>query len=530
MKHRTNSGRYARLLVYGAVSILVVCGKPAAGGEGSSASRQGAAAPKTGINLHDRQPATITQGPTIAAARTTTAVTLDTSWLRNIESRTLPPPLVHGPNHHAKLPDYYWAENRQLRQRLEQAKNAFHRTPTPAFRGLTLVAGAAGVGKTFIKGEVFNKDCPPSATCKFDVPDLYEQWVREGIAANKPDLASDDLVISYRKSVTDKSRPRLREYLEAQHAGFYVIDSLDEVHPDDYAWVLHQVEDFVVRRKQQFVHVAVFGRGFAFRDFWHQRTAGRDQADVELYLLNPPTFRTTGDLLVSSWNYHSWKYDLAWAPDGREADKMTFDAYRQWVASGFSRNDRFQSITFETNDDMRTDVQDALVHGATKSRVVGGALYNLAGNSFIREILRRETLAQRPFDECRIARAYLDAWLARETKVHDRPSREKPEYLDLYLSLLEQVAVTHLTSQCIDEKGFFPIGQGDTVTVRHNHRPYAFPVRQILERSGLVATDPRTPGVAKYRFEPVWIHRLLVEMYDERAGAKQQLTLGSGAN
>jgi hypothetical protein len=265
----------------------------------------------------------------------------------------LPAPILKGPNRYRTLPDYYWAENHRLRKRLEHAKKTFHRVPMPTFRALTLVAGAAGVGKTFIKREVFNKDCPPTATCKFDILEIYDEWAKHGIAVNKPDLSSDDLVVDFRKSVSDKGKPHLREYLEAEDARFYVIDSLDEIHPDDYAWVLEQVEDFVFHHDRQFVHVAVFGRGFTFRDFWQQRTEHRDETDVELFLLNPPKFRTTGDLLVSSWNYHSWKYDLAWAPDGNETAKIPLDAYSQWVESGFARNDKFQSITFDANDDIR---------------------------------------------------------------------------------------------------------------------------------------------------------------------------------
>jgi len=513
----------AILTIVGGWAAPLACGKDPAVSERSGAGTE--APVHVGVGRHASNISTPTSSPS-----TSTALgELNISSLREIERRVLPLPIVEGPNHHGELPDYYWAENDVLRNRLERAKAAFRRVPAPTFRALTLVAGAAGVGKTFIKGGVFNKDYPRTAACKFDIRELYDEWAEDGIAADEADLSSGDLVINCLKSVTDKSKPRLYEYLDAQGAGFYVIDSLDEIHPDDYAWVLEQVEDFVFDCDRQFVHVVVFGRGFAFREFWNKRTEHRNRSDVELYLLNPPAFCTTGDLTVSSWNYHSWKYRLAWAPDGNETSKMPLDAYARWVKNGFSCQGTFRSVTCEANDDMRADVQSALVQCASKSRVVSGALYNLAGNSMIREILRREILEQRPYDERRVAQAYLNQWLIRETKVHDRPSVEKPEHLDLYLSLLGHVAVKYLQEDGIDEQGYFPVRDGDAVTVEHECRQRTFPVKRILDGSGLIITDPREDSVAKYRFEPLWVHRLLSEMHGERMAKEQRLALGLGA-
>jgi hypothetical protein len=415
------------------------------------------------------------------------------------------------------LPEYYWAENRELLDRFREGKNAFDRSPRAEFRAVTLVAGAAGVGKTFLKEVVFSKDYPRSAICKFDIREVYDEWASDGIIADKADLASGDLVINRLKSVTDKSKPRLRDYLEAKHASFYVIDSLDEIHPDDYGWVLEQVEDFVFRREHSFVHVVVFGRGFAFRDFWAKPAAHRRENNIELYVLNPPTFRTTGDLLVSSWNYHSWKFGLAWAPHGGEPEPMPLDAYAQWASSGFTREGKFKSVTCQENEDIRADVQNVFVHCACTSPLVCSALYNLAGNTLMREILCEQTLQRLPVDEGRIAEAYLDAWLVRGTKVHGRPSRERPEHLDLYLSLLERVAVKYLEGDALDDGGWFLLRDSDTVTVDDGRRQLTFPVNRILDRSGLIIADPRGQGVATHGFEPICFHRLLVERHSRRA-------------
>lgn len=451
---------------------------------------------------------------------------LDTSLLLKIEKRVLPGPIVDGPNSHAELPDYYWAENGLLRERLETAKGVFRDTPRPTYRALTLVAGAAGLGKTLIKGQVFDGDLPENAVCKFDIRELYDEWAVGGIVADKPDLAADGIVISRLKSVVDKSQMRLRRYLAARDANFYVIDSLDEIHPADHAWVLEQVADFVSRGNRQFVHVAVFGRGFAFREFWKKRKEHLGNANVELHVLEPPTFRTTGDLTVSSWNYHTWKYDLRWAPEGNENSKMPLNAYASWVEAGFPRHGMFHSVKCEDNQNMRPDVRRTLVQCASQRPIVCSALYNLAGNSMIREILQQETLERRPYDERRIAQAYLDAWLVRETKVHGRPSVEQPNHLDLYLCLLERVAVKYLQTGSIDDRGFFAVRDNDTVSGTCGGRERTLPVKQVLDGSGLIITDPREEGLARYRFEPFWAHRLLAEMHGERMAKQGRLALG----
>ena len=520
MKHEAIVDRCLYLLIPLTLAIPGGCGSSSADGEDAALLRTDGAVDRAAIDPHVGRRVSNVLPEMDAVAKA------DTSLLREIEQRVLPSPIINGPNCHAELPGYYWAENRLLRERLESVKKAFRSEPTPPSQALTLVAGAAGVGKTFIKGSVFDKDFSKTATCKLDIRELYDEWAEEGITTDKEDLAAGDFVISRLKSVTDKNQPRLREYLESRDANFYVIDSLDEIHPDDQVWVLQQVADFAFHRDRKFVHVAVFGRGFSFREFWSKRKEQFVDADIELYLLNPPTFTTTGDLTVSSWNYHSWKYDLAWSPDGKETAKMSLDDYSRWVDSGFSRDGEFQTITCEENNNMRGDVQSVLVKCASEHRAVCGALRNLAGNSMIREILERETLKRRPYDECVIGQAYLDQWLVRETKVHDRPSLEKPDHLDLYLTLLERVAVRYLREGAIDDQGYFPVRDDDVVTAKHQGRERAFRVRRILNGSGLIVTDPREAGVAKYRFEPISIHRLLVEAHTERTAKEQRLALG----
>ena len=434
--------------------------------------------------------------------------------LRQVENRVLPSVLVPGPNAHATLPEYYWAENQDLLARFDEAKRAYAKPTKAPYRSVTLVAGSAGVGKTFLKSEVYGDVAPKEAVCKFDIHDLYDQWTTQGLIFDRPDIACDGAAVSHCTSLRERQAPLLREYLEAQNASFYVIDSLDEVHPEDCRWVLGQVDEFVFQGDRDFVAVAVFGRSHAFRDFWTARRELGHETNARLLLLNPPAFRTTGDLLVSTWNYHTWKYGLKWSPQGGEPEPMSLDAYRDWVSDGYSHTGRFESITCRENDDMRSDVQDRLVGCAGQRPAIGAMLYNLAGNGIIREILQTDLLAGKPYDEQEVMSAYFDQWLIRETKAHGTPSLEAPTRLDLYMTLLQRLAVMYADD--VDDSGFFTVRDEDRVEVRYSGRQLAFPVKPVLNRSGLTLSDPRKEGEEEYRFEPFWLHRMLVKEHQER--------------
>ncbi len=153
-----------------------------------------------------------------------------------------------GAGEFSNLADYYWAENKNLRQRFEQIRRVYESGAERPFRAITLVAGTAGIGKTFFKGEAFRKDYPAEAVCKFDMHELYTDWQQDGSVIMMPDLSAGETVISALPALADPNGRRLTEYLNARQAAFYVIDSLDEIHPHDVLSVLHQIEDFALAR------------------------------------------------------------------------------------------------------------------------------------------------------------------------------------------------------------------------------------------------------------------------------------------
>jgi hypothetical protein len=448
------------------------------------------------------------------------AMPVDTSELRALEARTLPQTLVNGPHQFTSLPEYYWGANPQLLGRINRAKHAFDCVPPPTYHALTLVAGTAGVGKTFIKSTVFGKEHPPSALCKFDVRELYLSWKDEGVVVDAADMSDGDLVLNTLPSVSDKSRPRFREYLEASDANFYIIDSLDEVHPDDYLWILRQIHDFVSSPERRFVHVVVFGRPYAFRDYWRTASSRAARLDERLFVLAPPEFYTTGDLNVSSWNYQCWANKLTWRLAGGEPDSMPLDAYLRWAERDFPTTGEFASVASEDDSSRRAVVDATLNAWAAEFPAVCSMLRNLAGNSMVREIVERTVEVGAGYDERQVMEQYLHAWLARETEADNRPSVDSPTHLELYLKILEQIAVSPVVRDEVDDWGYFPVRDEDYVSVQHSGKTYSFSVRRVLNHSGLADVECRGAGVTRVRFEPAWMHRLLVEMHNDRVDGK----------
>ena len=441
---------------------------------------------------------------------------IDVSELLKIEQAVLPPPLVPGPNAHEDLPAYFVAANPELQDRLERIRSLYEQGQVRPFHAITLVAGDAGIGKTFLKQQVFSKSYAPDAVFKCDIRKQYERWRQEGIVAWKPDLFCGDEVINSLLSIEDPQDQSVQQLLAGEPASFYVIDSLDELHPDDYVRTLEQIEEFAFHQDRDFVHVVVFGRPFAFVQYWRSIRAQKAGRDISLFILQPPKFRTTGDLVVSSWNYDTWKYDVRWSLRDGRTGPLTLTDYVDWSSVNFQCTGRFLNVCCKAHHEINAKVRDALLLYAQQYRILGPPLCNLAGNSIIREIVAQRTMRNLPYDEREVMASYFNAWLERDHESDGRPSYAHPEHVDLYLKLLEQVAIKYLVEGRVDEEGCFAVKDDDQMVVMHNGREMSFPVTRILDRSGMKHLDPRPRGTLNYRFEPIWLHRYLVERYNER--------------
>ncbi len=452
--------------------------------------------------------------PGIAQRQSIAQAPLDTQVLRAVEDRVLPRALVEGPRQHDSLAEYYVAENLELAFRFEHARDVYERgTPRP-FQMVTLIAGDAGVGKTFLKKRVFNDSHDSEHVCRFDVRDLYANEKSRDHVVEKPDLFCRDTVICSLPAMRDRNWQGLYDYLSQQTASFYVIDSLDEVHPDDYVCLLEQVDRFAFEQHREFVHVVVLGRGIAFRDYWEKKSGHFSTARLNLYMLEPPNFLTTGDWSVSTWNFHRFAHQMRWKT--KLENGFSLQDFQQWARQDFKPQGRFEDVECTPGDAVDLRCESELERLVTEQHYLQSPLRNLAGNGFLREIVDQHVRQGIALDEQTIKKKYFDRWLMRDTKSGKRPSSSNPEYLDLYLQLLEELAAKVLREGRVDAYGFFALYEDDVIECDYGGRRLSFPAHRILNRSGLKHLDPRTPGARRYRFEPIWLHRMLADSHNHR--------------
>lgn len=436
--------------------------------------------------------------------------------LKQIEERVLPLPLVEGVARHESLSNYYWETNIALRYRLDEAIRAFTSRKPARYRAMTIVAGPAGVGKTFTKHGVYAQWIPRDEVWKLDVHELFEEMAKKGLAKLKPDLGDHGYIISRLLTLNEEGRKEFARQLNQHTRSFLVVDSLDEIHPDDYYFVLNTLEQLALRRDRDFIHVVVFGRPLAFWEYWRDRRSEGLPDGLRGYILNPPDFRTTGDLLVSSWNYDCWKHKLSRGNSESNCRPMTLPEYTKWCKCDFATSGEFADVRYQPNKCIRPEVRDELLKWSQRHRVALAVFRNLAGNSILRDMVAESVEQEREFNDREFMNEFFARWLMRDTKTGDRPSRLKTENLELYLKLLEAVAVKYVRENRVSRLGYFDVVDDDHVVVEHEGKMVSVPVRRLLNRSGLVTLDPLLPVAARYRFKPFWIHRHLVLMDQQR--------------
>ena len=433
------------------------------------------------------------------------------SHLKSLERRLLPDLLVSGEPRCEELVEYYWDANPKLQLELNSAKGKFNRSEGDR-KLMTLVAGPAGVGKTFIKRGVCD-GLPDEVLWKFDARELFREYRDGGFAEHKADLHDGSTVFNQLLALTHAGRQRFRRQVLTSEASLIVVDSLDEIHPRDYVFVLETLEKLVHRSEQEFAHVVVFGRPFCFDAYWRQRDQRENRDFVHGFMLRKPEFRTTGDIQVSNWNFDLWKFELRRQSAGQQ-QRLSFSDYQDWCNRGFLCDGKFSDVVFDANQHMTVEARAMLNRCIAEEPTVAAVISNLAANGMVREILLEQLNSGRSFDEQRFMEDFLTRWLMRDTKSDDRPSQMKPEYLDVYLNLLETVAVKY--SGSVQADGSFAIANAENVEVEFNGSGLTVSVTSLLNRSGLVTAEPFGEATGRVRFEPLWLHRFLISRHARR--------------
>lgn len=449
--------------------------------------------------------------------------------LRNLEKRVLGPTVVEGPRQHDELIDYYLAANPRLKSHLEQAKGKLlsgEATKTRPFRHLTLIAGIAGVGKsTAFRNFVKDPDLK-SNIYKCDLKeDFYQEWQQQGWTEARPDLRSNGLVLNQMLALKPDETGNLLETLRAQEAKIFYLDSLDEIHPDEYSKTLQTIEQFVRESKRPYLHVIVLGRPEAFWDYWVHHRCRLPAEQLDLFILNGPQLRTTGDLAVSDQSYDEWQFELCW----KSGKHLTPDEYLAFQQHGYQCSGKFSEVLFKGNAHVQQRSRKLFQQWAKRHPEVRYSLNTLAGSGFWHEIAEHAAERTTRFNLMDLEEEYFSLCLLRDTRPIDRPSSEKPKYLDLYRRLLEQVALDYDDINQLDAQGYFRVSPDAKVTVDYQGEPVSFSVVDLLDRSGLVSLDLNVTGERRYRFEPFWFHRFLVERALHRQNAAKPSLVEKGS-
>jgi hypothetical protein len=367
--------------------------------------------------------------------------------------------LKPGPARFETLISYFEAANRDLFSHFESIQKL--RAKREAHSGISYVAGASGVGKSFVVRHAGMFDKAVTETVKLST--MFTE--------TRPDLQTLDgkRVFNQLPSATAFDVQGLVDAMGPEKV-FVLIDDLDEVHERTAVVILKALETYVATPRAGFKHFFVFGRPESFWPWLRDSTqVTRPQVTHIPLTLQGPEYQTSGDIAFRCQDYYGFKFSKPAPPS--VINDLT------------SQINRFPFL----RDTMRPLFAGNLVIEASVARCeTGTTLLNTA-----------DALKLRLFDQL----------LARNQKSHGRPGADSA----LYRNLLQQAASLPQThNRALDRQGFFTVFETDALSFTDEQgqvrQVYA---RDVLNRSGLVTLDVRETRMARYRFEPFWVQAFL---------------------
>ena len=485
------------------------------------------------------QPDAVSSSPTIATLSRLSATSKKVLPKPLVEGEPLPRPLAKnappetGRREPATLAEQYYVANPAMTERFQRALDSYNHHLVSDAKGanhekphapvMTLVAGAAGVGKSYVVDEL-HKQWPAGAAVVVDIrTDLYDRLWAGSVDKICPALeytiipegspGSRKEALSCMPALKTDSKVSLKAHLANLYAKghrFIIIDSLDEINPQDFIRHLRDIDDFVFEDRNRFVHVAVFGRPEAFWRFWATFDNNpRPSAEIEWLALNPPSFRTTGDLSLATHHYDVGSLELV-----RGGQTMSLLDYIAWEKSGYSLKGEWMDVAFKgmalAKPPIDPKARLSLRDWCMKEQFMVDAISNLDGKNQLLGMMSDGEV----FGDGVTARSLLDLMfsqhLERGARTHGRPEGGVSGF-DLYKSLLHKIAVKY--APVADQtSGCFWVGFEDTVSVTFRGTTSKVFVRDILDCSGLALLDPPRGNRRRYRFDPIWTHEYLYRL------------------
>ena len=300
--------------------------------------------------------------------------------------------------------------------------------------------------------------------------------------SSKSDLITDDGSFSFSslptlKNPKDFSFLQLLEMAEIDLGGvqdrplMVLIDGIDEVHPEFSELILLAIHNYIKKLDSfgnpTFAHIFVLGRPEGFKEYltgrYHQPEYFRYLKD-NIFVMKVPEIRTAGDLRVVVEEYQSAFGRLRQNPLNNLKEMVVQHDFVLYTMQYLSySNFLIQEAALLSASQMRSSEQ-------LKDKMLSGAIDRNKGS-------------------------------------HGRPASNNKYYYEL----LRKIAKKYASE--IDDQGFFEVNaQDDLISIEVGSQgKLHFKITDVLDRSGLAFLDPPDFAVPRYRFEPIWIHRYLVE-------------------
>lgn len=399
---------------------------------------------------------------------------LDVNHLCAIEQQLAIPITVGQPSRHADLMSYFGDANLELFEHLDAVAQEYAKGR--AQRGATYVMGGPGVGKSYVAR--VSDQFPEGDRCRIRMGEFAGSG-GQGIAFKMvPDLDTlgGELVFNELPAFADPQAFTLESLLVAggcirdgRIAPLVIIDDVNEVHDESIWLILKEVEAFISQpgAEGSFVHVLVFGRPEAFAPWLRQ---SRRTPPRELKVAEPlvgPMYTTSGDL------------ELAY--------RDCLD-YRRMAPPSQGELDAFVQLVVE--------------HPFLTYSIRALAVRNFVIEASEGHILTEEGLKTSVFESL----------IERDRQVHGRAATHPQSYQ----FLLEDIAARYLDR--VDDEGYFVVDAQDTIEVYDDQRLTVIGevyVHDVLDRSGLARFENPAFTLARYRFDPFWIHAHLVELRNQ---------------
>lgn len=361
--------------------------------------------------------------------------------------------------------DYFRDANPNLVSHLDKQIQKYHQGQSHC--GVTYVAGASGVGKSYVIRQLgFPEDV---TTDPIKLGKIFSE--------KSPDLQSldEDVVFNSLPTSSGISIKRLLQRQQATDKAFVLIDDLDEIDEQSAHDLLQQLETYINTRPQGFKHFIVFGRPEGFWPWLNSPERSlSDNISQQPFTLVGPDFKTTGDIVFRCQDYYAWKYKQP-APEAL-------------VNEVLEQLERYPYLRYTFRP--------------------------LSAGNFILDnsIDTKKEKAPPQAKEKELRQELFRSLLERNHETHQRPSVDDKGYMEL----LENAAAFPLAhNRKLNDQGFFEVRQEDSLTFTDTEgHCRSVRLRDLLSRSGIALLDPSQAQKTLYRFEPFWIHGYLLERFN----------------